>query len=160
MTTTVHMEKSARMIAALAAVFCAASLSAETYTVANGGSSARRRAVSAVSCSGVICGTFAAAARAASCRRSSGASAAVCAVTSSRNMRFLFSVERSIHCAAAPSMWSYTVSFTCAFAATFSPSTQTTRRPKRSSAPAWPRTVPRPSGTPTSSGCARAAARP
>ena len=36
MTTTVHMEKSARMIAALAAVFCAASLSAATYTVANG----------------------------------------------------------------------------------------------------------------------------
>ena len=37
MTTTVHMEKSARMIAALAAVVCAASLSAATtYTVANG----------------------------------------------------------------------------------------------------------------------------
>ena len=37
MTITVHMEKSARMIAALAAVFCAASLSAATtYTVASG----------------------------------------------------------------------------------------------------------------------------
>ncbi len=36
MTTTVHMEKWARMVAALAAVFCAASLSAATYVVADG----------------------------------------------------------------------------------------------------------------------------
>ena len=36
MTTTEHMEKWARMIAALAAVFCAASLSAATYAVADG----------------------------------------------------------------------------------------------------------------------------
>ena len=59
-------------------------------------------------------------------------------------MRFLFSVDRSIHCAATPSMWSYTVSFTCAFAATFSPSTQSDSSPPRRTTARW---CQRPSAT-------------
>ena len=113
-------------------------------SVANGGSNARRRAASACSCAGVTHGAFAAAARAASCRRSSGSNAAWNAVTSSRNVRFALFVERSIHCATLPTMWSYTVSFTDAFAATCAPSTQSDSASPRRTTARW---CQRPSAT-------------